>query len=894
MNYGKKHAKKKQKKISSKVSMSKKKVGVRLFKGFLLCMLLLCAIGVAAGTMFIKKMIDNAPTITPESIKPRGFTSIIYADDSTTETDRLKQAGSNRQYKTIDQIPLDLQHAFVAIEDSRFYTHKGIDPQGIIRAAVVGVTNGFNFTEGASTITQQLIKNNVFPDFMNEETFYDRVERKIQEQYLALQVEKQLSKDDILESYMNTINLGQNTLGVQAAAQRYFGKDVAELTLSECATIAGITKNPSGYNPITNPEENAKRRQKVLEDMCEQGYISVEERDDALADNVYKRIQTVNSQIQEESSVMSYFNDALVEQLIDDLMSTDGLGYTATQAANAVYSGGLSIYSTQNTKIQRICEKELKRSSNFPDDIEWGLDYALTITRADGTQENYSTGHVIKFGKEKYDDSTGHLFSSKKSAKSRVKAFRKSVSKKDDAAYDEYMNLSPQPQASVCVIDQSTGQIKALVGGRGEKTTNRGLNRAYRGASKQPGSCFKILAVYAPALDSAGLSLATVRTDEAYRYQTGEKKAVTNAYSGYLGDITLRKAIEQSCNIVAIKVLNEISIDLGYNYCEKFGISTLEEEHDKVESLALGGTRHGVYNYEITAAYAAIANEGKYIEPILYTKVLDHDGNVLISNEQDTKRVIKETTAALLTNAMQDVVDSGTAYNAALYNMDVAGKSGTTSNRKDYWFCGFTPYYTMSIWLGYDVPQEMPSYTWNYHFKIWARIMNEINEKLNLPYKSFKMPSSLVKRTICGRSGLLPSEGCKKVSDWFAQDSVPRKSCDNCAEHTKEICKKSGLLASPDCKETKNKYFEDKKDIPEDTCDKCKKKEEPVEDPEIIDPDVTPEDPVVPTPEPEPTPTPDPEPEPTPTPDPEPEPTPTPDPVPQAALVYPGKKVNYS
>ena len=823
MNYGKRQAAKKQKKISSKVSMSKKKAGVRLFKGFLLCMLLLCAIGVAGGTLFIKNIIEDAPTITPESIKPQGFTSIVYADDGTTETDRLKQAGSNREYKTIDEIPLDLQHAFVAIEDSRFYTHNGIDPKGIIRAAVVGVTNGFHFTEGASTITQQLIKNNVFPDFVNEETLYDRIERKIQEQYLALQIEKQLSKDDILESYLNTINLGQNTLGVQSAAQRYFGKDVSELTLSECATIAGITKNPSGYNPITNPEANAERREKVLGDMLAQGYITQEQYDEALADDVYSRIQTVNTQIQEESSVMSYFNDALVEQLIDDLTSADGLGYTATQATNAVYSGGLSIYSTQNTTIQKICEQELEDDDNFPADVEWGLDYALTITRADGTQDNYSTGHVKNFGAEKYNDSTGHLFSSKKAANKRIEAFKESVSREDDVAYDEYINLSPQPQASVCVIEQSTGQIKALVGGRGEKTTNRGLNRAYTGAAKQPGSCFKILAVYAPALDSAGLSLATVRTDEAYHYQTGDKKAITNAYSGYLGDITLRKAIEQSCNIVAVKVLNEISIDLGYEYVENFGISTLTES-DKVESLALGGITEGVYNYEITAAYAAIANEGVYIEPILYTKVLDHEGNILIDNEQDSRKIIKESTAALLIDAMEDVVDSGTAYNAALTNMEVAGKSGTSSNRKDYWFCGFTPYYTMSIWLGYDVPQEMPSYTWNYHFKIWAKIMNRIDDKLDLAYESFEIPDSLTKKTVCARSGLLASDKCSKlVTDWFAANTAPTTTCSKCVGNTKKICTKTGLLASDACTSTKSKYFSNSNDIPEKTCEACAK-----------------------------------------------------------------------
>ena len=211
MNYGKRKASKKQKDITSKSNMRKKKIGVRLFKGFLLCILVFCIVGMIGGLIWVKKIIDGAPEITPASIKPQGYTSTVYADDGVTETEHFTSAGANRIYKNIDEIPLNLQHAFVAIEDSRFYTHNGIDPQGILRAFSVGIVNvakGGEFTEGASTITQQLIKNNVFPDFVNEQTFFDKLERKIQEQYLALQVEKQLDKDTILESYMNTINLG--------------------------------------------------------------------------------------------------------------------------------------------------------------------------------------------------------------------------------------------------------------------------------------------------------------------------------------------------------------------------------------------------------------------------------------------------------------------------------------------------------------------------------------------------------------------------------------------------------------------------------------------------------------------------------------------------------------
>lgn len=778
MNYGKRKASKKQQNITSKGNMRKKKIGVRLFKGFLLCILVFCIIGVIGGGIFVKRIIDNAPEITPESIKPQGYTSIIYADDNVTETDRLTKAGANRVYKSIDEIPLHLQHAFVAIEDSRFYTHNGIDPQGILRAFVIGITNG-GFSEGASTITQQLIKNNVFPDFINEDTFLDSLERKIQEQYLAIQIERQLDKDTILESYMNTINLGQNTLGVQAASLRYFGKDVSELTLSESATIAGITQNPGKYNPVTNPEDNAKRRKKVLDDMLEQGYITQAEYDEAMADDVYARIQTVNTQIQEDNNITSYFNDALAEQLMDDLTSSKGLGYTDTQAYNIIYGGGLSIFSTQNLTIQSICDEELNNNANFPSKIEWGLSYALTVTRADGTQENYSDGHVKIFGKEKYGDDQGRLFATQEAAYQRIDEFKASIAQEGDT-YDEYISLSPQPQSSVCVIEQSTGHIKALVGGRGEKTTNRGLNRAYKGSTRQAGSTFKILAVYAPAFDSAGRTLADVEVDEPYEYKNG--KSVGNWWgSYYTGPATLRKAIWNSMNIPAVKVLDDISIDLGYEYVtEKFGISTLDET-DKVQALALGGITHGVYNYELTAAYAAIANGGVYNEPILYTKVLDHDGNVLIDNTREPKQIIKDTTAALLTSAMEDVVSHGTASPyAQLDNMAVAGKSGTTNNNRDFWFSGYTPYYTCTIWMGYDDNKEMSDGNWYFHERIWSQIMDRINSALGLTYKDFTMPSSLVRRTICTETGLLalPDDDCKTYTEWFAPGTAPTETCE--------------------------------------------------------------------------------------------------------------------
>lgn len=792
MNYGKKKASQKQKKITSKSTMQGKRIGVRLFKAFLLCLVVVSVVGVIGVGVFVKKIIDDTPQVSPEDVKPKGFTTFVYADDGTTEIERFVSSGSNRVYKSIDEIPVDLQHAFVAIEDERFYEHNGIDLQGIARAAVIGITSG-DFSQGASTITQQLIKNNVFTNFMDEQTFYDKLQRKIQEQYLALQIEKQMDKDTIMESYLNTINLGQNCLGVQAAAKRYFNKDVNELTLSECAVIAGITQNPTGYNPITNPEDNSKRRDKVLKNMLEQGYIDQAAYDEAKADDVYSRIQTVNSAAQDENPY-SYFVDALTEQVIDDLKTQ--LGYTETQAYNAVYSGGLSIYSTQNREIQQICDEEMNNDANYPGLKEYGLDYALTVTRADGSVENYSSGHIKQYVKNTYGKEQGLLYSSEEEARAMIEEWKSTIAQEGDT-YDEVVNISPQPQASVTIIDQSTGQIKAMVGGRGEKSTSLGLNRAYKGSKRQPGSCFKILAAYAPALDSCGKTLATVIKDEPYTLKGGQ--VLRNANGRYGGDTTIRKAITWSINVCAVKLSDEITQELGFEYCEKFGISTLVKSKeingdiysDITQTLALGGLTEGVYNYEMCAAYATIANGGVYHTPTLYTKILDHDGNVLLEGTGETRTVIKDSTAALLTSAMQDVVNSGTGTACQLPNMPVAGKTGTTTSNKDLWFCGFTPYYTCAVWGGYDDNKEC-SYDTNFRFRIWKSIMSRVHA--NLETKEFTMPASVQQKTVCSISGLLAVSGnCPGITEYFATDTLPTESCPgHVAEEPEEETEENG------------------------------------------------------------------------------------------------------
>lgn len=806
MNYGKKSALKRQREITSKKTMQKKKIGSRLFKSFVICILLIGIAAVGGVGYLIKSVIDNAPNITPENVKPTEYTTFVV-DQNGNEIDRFIQSGSNRVYKTNEEIPQYLRDAFVAIEDERFYNHNGIDLKGIVRAGVVTITSMGKRTEGASTITQQLIKNTVFPNFVNEEGLVEKFERKFQEQYLALEIEKQMTKEQILENYMNTINLGQSTLGVQAASMRYFGKDVSELTLSECATIAGITQNPGTYNPITNPDKNRERRTKVLGNMLDQGFITQEEYDQAMADDVYARIQTVNQE--QDSNPTSYFIDALAEQVLEDLQK-EPLNYTEAQAHNALYSGGLKIYATQDAAIQSIVDEEINDASNYPSRVEVGVSYALTVTRADGTQDNYSGGHLKKFGLEKYGDKQGRLFKTEEAAQKRIEEFKASVAQEGDLRYDENIEFTPQPQASIVVMDQKTGHVKAISGGRGTKKSSRSLNRATE-SKQQPGSAFKIVGVYAAALDAGGQSLGTVTKDEP---MTVGKKTFKNAYRGFKGNVTMRTAIEDSVNISALKTWQNVTPELCMEYIQKLGIDSIvtveegknrdDKKNDQNLSTALGGLTDGALNIEMAGAYAAIANGGVYNRPVYYTKIEDHDGNVLIDNSGESKTVLRESTAFLLTSAMEDVITKGTGYQARLSNMAAAGKTGTTTDRWDIWFCGYTPYYTCTVWVGYDDNKELPS--GNYNQKLWKAVMTKIHD--GFPYKDFEMPDTVKKMKCCSISGKVASSTCPYHMEYMATDGGGDKVCSSHAGYEGSVGGTNPVTDNEDSEGTTNQTDE--------------------------------------------------------------------------------------
>lgn len=801
MNYGKKSTRKQQKELVSKGTMIRKKFYVIFCKALLICFFAVIIVGGCSALGVISGIIDSAPTIEDIDATPTGFLSTVL-DNTGKETATLVASGSNRKYVTIDEIPLDLQHAFVAIEDERFYDHNGIDLQGIIRAGVKGVTSG-HFSEGASTITQQLLKNTVFTGWTSESSMAEKFERKFQEQYLALQLEKVVDKNWILENYLNAINLGQNTLGVGVASERYFGKDVSKLTLSECAVLAAITQSPTKYNPISHPDDNAQRRKKVLTNMLDQGYISQDEYDTAMADNVYDRIQLVNIETK-SGNINSYFVDELTDQIIADLVEQKG--YTETQAYKALYQGGLTIYSTQDPEIQAICDDEVNNVDNYPTSPKVSFSYRVSILSADGTISNYSEQTMLSYYQAHRSRDYNINFNSEEDAAAAIEQYKADIMKDGDTIVNgsETITYTLQPQAALTVIDQSTGEVKALVGGRGDKTANKTLNRA-TDTTRQPGSTFKIIAAYAPALDAGGLTLADVQDDAPYSYGTGEGASVNNYDGRYRGFTTLREAITNSINIVTVKTLAQIGPSLGYDYIMDFGFTTVGLDESSNETLALGGLTHGVTNLELTAAYATIANNGTYIKPKFYTTILDHDGNVLLDNTTSTSHtVLKETTAWLLTDAMEDVMTQGTGTPAYFGNtMAQAGKSGTTTKNRDALFAGFTPYYTCVVWGGYDDNAPQSGGQTSYPKKIWKSVMSRLHE--GLPYKDFTQPSGIVTASVCKESGKLAIAGvCDSdprgscvYTEYFAAGTQPTEYCDH---HTlANICNESGQLAGANC-----------------------------------------------------------------------------------------------
>ena len=750
--------------------------------------------GAVLGTVF--GILQSTDMLNTSDVMPDSYTSVIYDADGEA-VDKL-HGSENREYVKLSAITSNMQNAVIAIEDQRFYEHNGIDIRGILRAMKQNIVDSvkaghIQFTQGASTLTQQVLKNEVLE---REKS----ISRKIKEQYLAVSLEnalkKQLGSKDaakkyILELYLNTIPLHHGLRGVEAASQYYFGKHASELTLAEAASIAGITKTPSLYAPDMNEEESRKRQLTVLKKMLELGYITQEEHDAAVEEDIFGHLVCKEKQEEEGNAKHNWFVEAAVQQIKQDLVEKKNM--TEAQASNLIYSGGLQIHTTMDSDMQETAEAAMKNDNLFPaGDGTLDVTYLISVLDTENPDEDSNQSHYEK--------------KATVTSQAEVDAFVESVKAEllDDThtLVLDKLTVSKSLQASMVIMDQSNGEVKALVGGRGEKPGDSVFNRATQ-ALRQQGSAMKPLAAYAPAIDTGLLMPGSIIVDEPVTFGSWSPK---NWDGKFIGPTTVRKGIWHSMNILAIKAFNMVGADTAYQYLLDFGFTTIDER-DKAATTALGGLTQGVSTLEMTAAYATIANGGTYYEPMFYTVVYDHDGNVLLDNsDQETHRVLKETTAFLLTDMMRDVITKGTGTQAAISGMSVAGKTGTTNDTVDQTFYGYTPYYTTGIWMGYDTQKEMKNVN-NAHLKIWRTVMSEIHSDQGLKNKEFEKPDGLTTRSCCAASGMTPTDLCSSdyygygvTSDYVTTDFKGGSGGGSCTMHKSyTICRESGKIASSNC-----------------------------------------------------------------------------------------------
>jgi penicillin-binding protein 1A len=721
-------------KQNAKTGKKKKR---KLWKIILLSIALIIFVLAGVGTGIILAYIKSAPVINVDDFsKKLAQTSYIYDKDGKYV--ESLHGIEDRQYVPLSKINQYTQDAFIAIEDERFKDHSGIDIKRILGALWADLKSG-KPDQGASTITQQLVKNTML-------TPAKKLKRKIQEAYLAMQLEKQLSKSQILEYYLNTIYLGGPAYGVQAAAEHYFNKDADKLTLAESALIAGLTQNPSTYNPYSNedtPDVYKNRQLTVLNQMLKNNFITREEYEQA-------KNEKLVFQKKDSSSDLKYqwFVESAVDSISADLKAK--YNYTQDEIYKMVYTGGLKIYTTLDPKVQDIAEKVANDPKYYPtlrkDIATWGKDKVI------------------------------------------------------------------QPQIGIVINDYKTGQIRAVVGGRGKQplmSQNRATDTTY---ARQPGSAIKPIAVYGPAFD-LGYSPASViddspfNPDESALASGWPKEGPKDNDNKYRGYVTVREAVKQSLNVVAAKLMLKIGPDTSTEYIKKFGISTLVltgKINDAGPAKALGGLTKGVTPLEMSAAYGVFGNDGTYVQPILYTKVLDSDGNVILEKTSEKHKVISPQAAYMTVDVMKDVIKSGTGTavrtKGHFTSMPAAGKTGTTQLKADVYFAGLTPYYSGAIWMGHDKPTQSLPVTSSNPAWMWGDIMRQIHEGLEV--KDFKNPGGIVTAAVCMDSGQLPTELCQRdprgprlVTDMFKEGTVPTESCT--VHVTALVNKTTGKLASP-------------------------------------------------------------------------------------------------
>ena len=615
-----------------------------------------------------------------------------------TDGNIIATLGSERKKEKISfsEMPDNLKNAYVAIEDERFYSHHGVDIKRTGSAILSYIFNFGSSSFGGSTITQQLVKN-----LTGDNT--DSVIRKVKEWGKAYELEWYFSKDEILELYLNVIYVGPNIYGVQTGAKYYFSKDATDLSLAECAFLAGINNAPNSYNPFgdaDNSEKIENRTKTVLSKMLELEYINQEEYSSAV-EEVENGLNFKEGSIESEDGIYSYHTDALINEIISDISEEKNI--TTDFATNYIYLSGLTINSTQNSNIQNVTEKEFQKKT-------------YQVMSENGTDTS---------------------------------------------------------QSAMVIIDQSNGQVISCVGGLGEKDTARGLNRATQSV-RQTGSAIKPLAVLAPALDKKIITPASIYDDTQKVF---EDNYSPENYDGYLGEITVRRALESSQNIPFVEIMEELKPKNSIKYLEKMGISTLTDKDNNL-SLALGGLEKGISPLEMASAYATIANGGTYIEPTFYTTIVNRLGKTVLESNLKEKRVISQNVAYVLSELLTQPVQgaNGTATYCSISGMDVAAKTGTTDENYDRWLCGFTPYYTAVTWFGYDQNETVYYNNQNPAGLIWANVMKSIHS--NLEGKRFEKPSGVTEATICAKTGKLANTGCPNTyTEYFVWGTVPG-TCD--------------------------------------------------------------------------------------------------------------------
>ena len=699
----------------NKKQHTKLKIAIKIF---IILILLLCVIGagIVAGMFF--GLFGNEFEITKDELKI-GASNTVVVDQNGAVIANLN-GDEKRKVITLADMSNYLPKAYVAIEDERYYKHSGVDFKRTAGAIVHTVFGGSSY--GGSTITQQLVKNITKDD---ESSGIAGIFRKVKEWAKAYQVERMISKDQILELYLNILFVGSSNLhGVELGAEYYFNKSAKDLDLAECAFMAGINNSPNSYDPYDESKDNSakikKRTLTVLSKMKELGYIQNDDEYNTAVAKVEEGLKFEKGTVG-GGTTYSYHTDAAIEQVINQVMEEKGI--SRQLAENYVYGSGLTIYSTVNPEIQARLEEEYSKSK-----------YIVT-----------------------------------------------SPSKKQTS------------QSGMAIVDYKTGNVLGVAGGLGEKN-GAGWNRATQ-MKKQTGSSIKPLADVAPALEEKVITAATVYND--VKTDFGGGYTPKNDGDKYRGPINIRQFIETSQNIPALKIMRELTPKKSIEYLEKMGVTSLDEKEDDILSLAIGGMTDGISPLEMASAYGTIANDGVYITPTFYTKVVDNSGNTVLTPKQETKRAISEQNAYIVKKIVQEPVvgASGTAKYCAISGMDVAAKTGTTDKSYDRWLCGFTPYYAAATWFGYDDSEEVKGFSKNPAGQIWSAVMADIHK--NLAGASFTKPNGIVEATVCRTTGCLAATGCTDVyKEIFTSDNMPEK----CEGHgSQELCAESGMIANEYC-----------------------------------------------------------------------------------------------